>query len=272
MLDNIFSDTPTTHTVINSDCRNMKDLQDESIQLIVTSPPYWNIKDYGTENQIGFHDSYEKYIDDLNLVWSECNRVLSNGCRLCINIGDQFTRTSEYGRYKVISIKTDIIHYCESIGLDFMGTIIWQKQTNMSTTGGACIMGSYPYPRNGIVKIDYEYILLFKKLGEASAIDKEIKEQSKLTNEEWNKYFTGHWYFTGEKQREHKAMFPLELPTRLIKMFSYVGETILDPFLGSGTTMLAASNLERNSTGYELNPEYIGIIKRKVNREDLNII
>lgn len=258
----------TKHTIINGDSRQMSELKDESVHLIATSPPYWQLKDYGTENQIGFHDDYETYINHLNLTWKECFRVLHKGCRLCINIGDQFARSTYYGRYKIIPIHTEIIKFCEMIGFDFMGQIIWQKATTMNTSGGASIMGSYPNPRNGIVKLDFEYILLFKKQGNAPKPTKEQKENSAMTNEEWNTYFNGHWYFSGAKQDKHLAMFPEELPHRLIKMFSFPCETVLDPFMGSGTTALAARNLNRNSVGYEINPDFIPIIKEKIGTDD----
>jgi site-specific DNA-methyltransferase (adenine-specific) len=182
-----------------------------------------------------------------------------------VNIGDQFARAVYYGRYKVIPIRTEIIKFCETIGFDYMGAVIWQKVTTCNTTGGATIMGSFPYPRNGILKLDYEFILLFKKQGTSPVPTREQKEQSIMTKEEWNTYFSGHWYFAGEKQNGHIAMFPKELPTRLIKMFSFAGETVLDPFLGSGTTSLAARSLGRNSVGYEINAEFIPFIKNKLN-------
>lgn len=254
----------THHKIIIGDSRWMKEVLDESVHLIITSPPYWQLKDYGNEKQIGFNDSYEEYINNLNLVWNECHRVLHKGCRLCINIGDQFARSVYYGRYKVIPIRTEIIKFCESIGFDYMGAIIWQKVTTCHTTGGATVMGSYPYPRNGILKLDYEFILIFKKHGNPPKVSKEIKEKSKLTDEEWNQYFSGHWNFPGEKQNKHLAMFPEELPKRLIKMFSFVGDTVLDPFLGSGTTSLAAKNLNRNSIGYEINKDFLPVIKEKL--------
>lgn len=247
----------------------MNELQDKSVHLIVTSPPYWQLKDYGTENQIGFHDDYETYINHLNLTWSECQRVLHDGCRLCINIGDQFARSTYYGRYKIIPIHTEIIKFCETIGLDFMGQIIWQKTTTMNTTGGASIMGSFPHPRNGIVKLDFEYILLFKKQGKGPQPTKEQKELSSMSNEDWNTYFNGHWYFTGVKQDKHLAMFPEELPNRLIRMFSFPGETVLDPFMGSGTTAAVAKKLNRNSIGYEINPDFIPIIKERIENKDI---
>lgn len=125
-------------------------------------------------------------------------------------------------------------------------------------------MGSYPYPANGHIEIDYEFILIFKKPGKKVAPSKEIREKFKLTKEEWKEYFSGHWNFPGETQKDHEAMFPEELPTRLIKMFTFVGDVVLDPFLGSGTTIKAALNLERNSIGYELNEKFLPIIKKKI--------
>ncbi len=253
----------TRHKVIIGDSRCMAALPDDSVHLIVTSPPYWQLKDYGSAEQIGFDHSYEDYINNLNLVWQECQRVLQPGCRLCINIGDQFARAAYYGRYKIIPIRTEIIKFCECIGFDYMGAIIWQKLTTCNTSGGASIMGSFPFPRNGMIKLDYEFILLFKKQGKSPAISPEYKELSKLTLAEWNQYFAGHWTFPGEKQQAHLAMFPEELPRRLIKMFSFVSETVLDPFLGSGTTTLAAKKCDRNSIGFEINKNFIPIIKEK---------
>lgn len=255
----------TKHTIITGDSRTMDQVPDASVQLIITSPPYWQLKDYGSADQIGYHGSYEEYINDLNLVWQECDRVLSPGCRLCINIGDQFARTVYYGRYKVIPIRTEIIRFCEALGMDYMGAVIWQKVTTTNTTGGAAIMGSFPNPRNGILKIDYEFILIFKKPGKAPKPTAEQKQRSAMTTEQWNQYFAGHWNFAGAKQDGHLAMFPEELPARLTRMFSFHGETVLDPFLGSGTTALAARNLGRSSIGYEINPDFLPVIKSKLN-------
>lgn len=261
----------TIHRIINGDSRQINLLLDKSVHLVITSPPYWQLKDYGTAKQIGFHESYENYINNLNLVWKECYRVLHPGCRLCINIGDQFARSVYYGRYKVIPIRTEIIKFCETLGFDYMGAVIWQKVTTCNTTGGATIMGSFPYPRNGILKLDYEFILLFKKQGIPPKPTKEQKELSAMTKDEWNTYFSGHWYFAGAKQDGHIAMFPEELPVRLIKMFAFAGDTVLDPFLGSGTTSLAARNLGRNSVGYEINPDFIPIVKDKLNINQSNL-
>ncbi|WP_042684133.1 DNA methyltransferase [Methermicoccus shengliensis] len=250
--------------IIIGDSRKMIEVKDGSIDLVVTSPPYWHIKDYGVEGQIGYGQSLHEYLKDLYKVWKECYRILKQGRRLCINIGDHFARSIIYGRYKIIPLHAEFIAQCEDIGFDYMGAIIWQKKTTMNTTGGANVMGSYPYPPNGMVEIDYEFILIFKKPGKSKGVPKDVKEKSKLTKKEWKEYFYGHWYFGGARQIEHEAMFPEELPKRLIKMFTFVGDTVLDPFLGSGTTVKAALELNRNGIGYEINKEFLDIIKEKL--------
>jgi len=243
--------------IIIGDSRSMPEVEAGSIDLVVTSPPYWHIKDYGVPGQIGYGQTLHEYLKDLYLTWAECFRVLGEGRRLCLNIGDQFARSIIYGRYKVIPLHAEFISQCEQIGFDFMGSIIWQKKTTMNTTGGANVMGSYPYPPNGLVEIDYEFILIFKKPGKVKAVSREIKEASKLTKEEWKEYFSGHWRFGGARQLGHEAMFPEELPKRLIRMFTFQGDTVLDPFLGSGTTVKVALALGRNALGYEINGDFL---------------
>ena len=239
----------------------MRTIKDAEVHLIVTSPPYWQLKDYGMPEQIGYHDSYEEYINNLNLAWQECYRILHPGCRLCINIGDQYARAAYYQRYKVIPIRTEIIKFCESYGFDYMGAIIWQKTGTMNPSGGGTVMGSFPYPRNGILKLDYEFILIFKKQGKTPPPTLLNKKAAALSSEDWNRYFRGHWNFAGVRQEKHLAMFPPELPKRLIRMFSFVGDTVLDPFAGSGTTNSVARALNRSSVAYELNPQFVNIIR-----------
>ena len=250
--------------VIFGDARSMDHVADASAHLVVTSPTYWQLKDYGSDVQLGFADSYEDYINQLNLVWSECHRALAPGCRLCVNIGDQFARSAYYGRYKVIPIRTEVVRFCETVGFDYMGAIIWQKVTTTNSSGGGAVMGSYPYPRNGVVKLDYEFILLFRRHGRPERIDSEQKKASAMTPQEWNSYFSGHWNFPGQRQDRHLAAFPEELPKRLIKMFSFDGETVLDPFLGSGTTSVAAARLGRESVGYEVNADFGPVIRERL--------
>lgn len=250
--------------IVIGDSRKMAELKNDSVDLVVTSPPYWHIKDYGVSGQIGYGQSLHEYLKDLYRVWRECYRVLKPGRRLCINVGDQFARSTIYGRYKVIPLHAEFIVQCEDVGFDYLGSIIWQKKTTMNTTGGANVMGSYPYPPNGMIEIDYEFILIFKKPGKSEKVPEEVKEKSKLTKEEWKEYFYGHWHFGGARQTKHGATFPEELPKRLIKMYTFVGDTVLDPFLGSGTTVKEALNLRRNAIGYEINEKFLEVIKEKL--------
>jgi modification methylase len=251
-----------------ADSRAMTEVAAAGIDLAVTSPPYWQIKDYGVPGQIGYGQSLHEYLRDLYRTWQECFRVLREGGRLCINIGDQFARAAIYGRYQVIPLHAEFINQCEQIGFDFLGAIIWQKKTTMNPSGGANVMGSYPFPPNGIVEIDYEFIQIFKKPGKSKKVSPEIKAASRLTKEEWKEYFAGHWYFGGARQAGHEAMFPEELPRRLIRMFTFVGDTVLDPFLGSGTTVKAALDLGRNAVGYEINPDFLEAIPKKIGARD----
>ena len=250
--------------IVVGDSRKMKKVGDQSIDLVVTSPPYWHIKDYGTPGQIGFGQTLHEYLVDLYRVWTECHRILRPGARLCINIGDQFARSAIYGRYKVIPLHAEFIAQCEKIGFDFMGSIIWQKKTTMNTTGGATVMGSFPHPPNGIIEIDYEFIHIFKKPGKNKKVAEEVKRASRLSTDEWKEFFLGHWYFGGARQVGHEAMFPDELPRRLMRMFTFVGDTVLDPFLGSGTSLKVALQLERNAIGYEINEAFLEVIMEKV--------
>ncbi|MFX0072694.1 MAG: DNA-methyltransferase [Candidatus Hermodarchaeota archaeon] len=250
---------------------NMEELEDDSIQLIVTSPPYGKIKDYGLDEQIGFFDSFEDYFERLKSVWKECYRVLEPKCRIVINVGDQYLRTTEYGRYRILSIASRIIMDCLDLGFDFLGDIIWQKISTTNTTGGCSLMGSIYYPRNGLLTYDYEHILIFKKhKGKKKKVNIEIKELSKISLSEWKKWYTGHWKFPGIVQKEHIAMFPEELPYRIIRMFSFIGDTILDPFVGSGTTLKVAKSLFRKGIGYEINENFKEIIKNKILESDIS--
>ena len=243
----------------------MGEVEDSLIQLIITSPPYGQIKNYGSKNQIGFFDSFEDYFHRLKNVWTECFRVLEPQCRMVINVGDQYLRTKEYGRYRILSIQSKIIEDCQKIGFDFLGDIIWQKVSTTNTTGGCSLMGSIYYPRNGLLTYDYEHILIFKKPhGKGRKVNLKIKEMSKISLSEWKKWFIGHWRFPGVIQKEHIAMFPEELPYRLIRMFTFIGDTVLDPFVGSGTTLKVAKSLFRKSIGYEINEYFQPTINNKI--------
>lgn len=246
-----------TARIIIGDSRCMRELADASVDLVVTSPPYWHLKDYRTAGQIGHGQSLHEYLRDMLRVWNECFRVLRPGRRLCINIGDQFARATLYGRYKVIPLHAEAIAQGETAGFDYLGSIIWRKRTTLNPSGGAVVMGSYPFPPNGIVEIDFEYILILRKPGKSPMVDPKQKEGSRLSREEWKEYFSGHWSIGGGRKVSHEAIFPPEIPRRLIRMFSFAGETVLDPFLGSGTTLRIAMDLGRQAIGYEINRAFI---------------
>ncbi len=248
-----------TCTLHHADCRCMPELPAHSIELVVTSPPYWMIKDYGARGQIGYGQSLHAYLQDLHQAWAECLRVLREGGRLCVNVGDQFARARLFGRYRVIPLHAEIIAQCVALGFDYLGSIIWRKKTTMNTSGGAVVMGSYPYPPNGIVEIDFEYILLFRRPAKARTAPREIKEAAALSRDEWKSWFSGHWDVGGARKAGHEAPFPEEIPRRLIRMFSFPGDTVLDPFLGTGTTAAVAIELGRNAVGYEINADYVGM-------------
>lgn len=257
----------TKHTIFVGDNRKiLKRLPNGSAQLAVTSPPYWNIKDYEDANQIGLGQSYQEYIKSLQSVWSECYRILSPGCKLVINVGDQFVRAKENnGIYEILPIHSDITKTCQELNFIFLGSIIWRKITTTKTSGGGSWMGSIYFPRDGYVTYEHEYILIFKKKGKSPKVTPEQRELSKLPKEFRSKWFRGIWDdIKGERQGEHCAMFPLELPERLIRMFTYAGETVLDPFMGSGTTAQAAHLSNRNSIGIELNERYALLGKKRI--------
>jgi site-specific DNA-methyltransferase (adenine-specific) len=258
------------HRVIFGDALEvLPGLPDASVHLVVTSPPYWSIKDYDHPRQIGRPQSYADYLAALAAVWRECHRILHSGCRLAVNVGEQYLRARDHGRYRVLPIPADTIRAGIEIGFDFLGSIVWQKVSTTKTTGGCSLMGSIYFPRDGHVTYEHEYILLFRKQGRSPRPERDAKAKSRLTLEERSLWFRGTWRIPAERQEGHGAMFPVALPERLIRMYTFAGETVLDPFLGSGTTALAAMRAGRRSIGIELNPAYRAVIEKKLGVGDL---
>lgn len=223
--------------IIIGDAREvMKTLPDNLVHLIVTSPPYGNLKIYGdSEKEIGSPQTFEDYIQSLNQVWNECYRVLHDGCKLCVNLGDQYvsSQKSKSGGFEILPIQAHILSECHKRGWIFTNQFIWHKTTNVNSSGGATkVLGSYLFPRNGLGLTKYEYIIILKKPGKDPKPSPEIKEASKLTKEEWLKYFDSIWEIQGTSQKKFPAAFPIEIPRRLIKMYSFVNDTVLDPFMG----------------------------------------
>lgn len=246
----------------------MEEMPEKSIHSIITSPPYWNIKNYQNENQIGHGDSLDEYIDRLGDVWKQCERVLHDGCRIAINIGDEYQSGNGEVPYHIVPLNSLIVsNIAKNTELYFLGSIIWQKISNTETSGGAPVMGSYGRPRNGYVSYDYEYINLFKKPGDDPPVTDEIKERSSIEKEDWMEYFSGHWQFPGKRQCDHPAPFPEELPRRLIKMFTFEEDVVLDPFIGSGTTAVAAEKMNRQWVGVDLNDSYVETSQKRLMKE-----
>lgn len=256
------------------DSRNMTEVRDNSVNLIITSPPYFEYKDYGIKEQIGFGSTFEKYVKDLGIVLKECTRILAPDGKLCINIVDPYSHVKKEGRRFVYPLTSSIILESTKLGLDFYDEIIWVKaDANAGALSGKPLFGSYPYPTNFcILKSMFENILIFKKPGKTRAVDKEIKLKSKLNKEEWREYTKGVWNIPAVKQIDHLAMFPEELPKRLIKLYSFYGDTVLDPFLGSGTTLKVAKELNRKGIGYEINKSYKTLIIRKIGLNNTNLM
>lgn len=254
-------------TIFNWNSNDMSEIPDGSVNLIITSPPYWTLKDYDVEGQIGTgSSSYEYYLSELNKVWKECVRVLAPDGKLCINIMPFLLtgKAARFDRRETKLVLGDIEKFMDSTGCMFQfGLYIWDKRKIARFSS----FGSYPYPPNIFSTYPYEWITVFSKAGKRPPVSKEIKEKSKLTTEEWQKWaINSIWEMQPAKAKSegHPAPFPLELPKRLIKLYSFWGDTVLDPFAGTGTTLRAAQELGRKSIGFELNPDYIPLIKRKL--------
>jgi site-specific DNA-methyltransferase (adenine-specific) len=252
----------TTHKIYIGDAETiLKKIQDNFFQLMVTSPPYWNVRDYEHKGQIGRNDTLEQYLEKLDRVWQEVARVLLPDGKIALNIGNIYYSKPDEKRRTTANLSLLTWQQLNNIkSLRFMGTIYWQKTTSRD---GSVLFGSYPYPTNFMISNAVEPIHIFRKVGKRN-VSKQIKERSKVTKEEFKKFRDAIWNDINGVEDEHCAAYPWELPARLIKMFSYVEDWILDPFLGSGTTTKAAKDLGRNSVGIELNPKYLKRIEEKV--------
>lgn len=257
---------PTRHSIIRGDARSLSKIPDGSVQLVVTSPPYWNLKRYNDgPGQLGHLDDYEEFLSSLDEVWKECLRVLAVGGRMVVNVGDVLRSRKEFGRHKVVPLHADIQVRCERIGFDNLAPIIWNKISNATfeVEGNTKFLGK-PYEPNGVIKHDIEWILMLRKPGGYRKPEPEMRRLSIISEKEFNLWYTQIWQLTGASTRNHPAPFPEELAHRLIRMFSFVGDTVLDPFLGSGTTMVAASRIGRNSIGVEVDPGYAEMAHRRM--------
>jgi len=251
----------TKQTLVLGDARDLSFIEDGSVHLIVTSPPYFNLKRYNEiEGQLGHIDDYERFLEELRTVWAQCFRVLVPGGRLVCVVGDVCRSRRQYGKHSVIPLHADICVICRKLGFDNLNPIIWHKISNASyeVDNGSKFLGK-PFEPNAIIKNDIEFILMQRKPGGYRRPSDRQRAESKLTKEEYNEWFQQIWRLQGASTKEHPAPFPLELAYRLVRMFSFAGDFVLDPFCGTATTLLAAMQCSRNGLGVEIDPAYFAL-------------
>ncbi len=261
--------TGTTHLLVQGDARNLSFIEDESVHLVVTSPPYWNLKQYRDHpQQMGHIDQYEDFLDELAKVWKEVYRVLVPGGRLVCVVGDVCVSRKSFGRHLVFPLHADISVICRKIGFDNLNPIIWHKiaNANYEMNRGSGFLGK-PYEPNAIIKNDIEFILMQRKPGGYRKPTPEQRVQSRIDKNDFKEWFQQIWTIPGASTKSHPAPYPLELAHRLVNMFSFAGDTVLDPFCGTGTTMVAALRNNRNSIGVEIDPEYCRLAMDHINSE-----
>jgi modification methylase len=262
----------TTHRVLLGDARRLTAVADGEVHLVVTSPPYWTLKRYHDHSaQLGAIAEYSQFLDELDQVWRECFRALAPGGRLCIVVGDVCLSRRKAGRHRVVPLHADITTRCVALGFDNLAPIFWYKianiQTEMDRPG--YFLGK-PFEPNGIIKNDVEYILLLRKPGEYRHPTDEQRERSRIPKDVYARWYRQIWDDVGgASTREHPAPFPLEIADRLVRMFSFVDDTVLDPFLGTGTTTIAALDAGRNSVGVEIDPRYLWLARQRLRRHHL---
>lgn len=263
----------TTHRLVNGDARDLSFIADESVHLVVTSPPYWNLKRYNeSPGQMGHIEDYEEFLHELRKVWKHVFRVLVPGGRLVCVVGDVCVSRRRFGRHLVFPLHSDTCVLCRKLGFDNLNPIIWHKIANASyeVANGSKFLGK-PYEPNAIIKNDIEFILMQRKPGGYRQPTDSQRRDSKIAKKDFNRWFQQIWTIPGASTRNHPAPFPLELATRLIRMFSFTGDTVLDPFCGTGTTMVAALKNGRNSVGIEIDYEYCRMAARYLKAESSDL-
>ena len=246
-------------------------LEPGGVHLIVTSPPYWTLKEYReTDGQLGYVEDYEQFLSELDKVWENCFEALVPGGRLICVVGDVcLSRRRNNGRHTVVPLHASIQEHCRLLGFDNLAPIIWHKISNAAyeVEGGTSFFGK-PYEPNAVIKNDIEFILMQRKPGGYRSPSLPARVLSVVPEEKHREWFQQIWHgITGASTKDHPAPFPVELAKRLIRMFSFVGDTVLDPFMGTGTTNIAAAQCGRNSVGVEVDPEYFEKTHKKVIRE-----
>ena len=267
LVESVVKEVPTQHDLRQGDARSI-DLQGADVHLVLTSPPYWTLKEYRkSEGQLGFVADYEQFLAELDRVWRQCHKALVPGGRLICVVGDVcLSRRKNGGRHMVMPLHASIQEHCRQIGYDNLAPIIWHKIANAvhEVENGSSFLGK-PYEPNAVVKNDIEFILMQRKPGGYRTPSVETRVLSVIPEDSHREWFQQIWTgLPGASTKNHPAPYPLELAERLIRMFSFVGDTVLDPFMGTGTTNVAASRWGRNSIGVEVDPHYFQYTRKRL--------
>jgi len=271
LIERALHQVPTSHSIYRGDARDMSVLETNSVHLVLTSPPYWTLKEYrDSEGQLGHVEDYDQFLEELDMVWKQCFHALVPGGRLICVVGDVcLSRRENGGRHTVVPLHSSIQEHCRKLGFDNLAPIIWHKISNASyeVEGGSTFLGK-PYEPNSVIKNDIEFILMERKPGGYRAPNISTKVLSVISAENHKKWFQQIWSgVTGASTKQHPAPYPLELAERLVRMFSFVGDVVLDPFMGSGTTTVAAAKWGRNSIGFEIDPHYFELAQNRISAD-----
>ena len=268
-IDATLREIPTAHHLYCHDSRALSFLEPESVHLVVTSPPYWTLKEYRhSDGQLGHVETYDDFLRELDKVWRHCLRVLVPGGRLIVVVGDVcLSRRRNGGRHMVVPLHAAIQEHCRALGFDNLAPIIWHKIASAAyevENGSGGFLGK-PYEPNAVIKNDIEFILMQRKPGGYRSPSLATRILSVISAEHHREWFQQIWSgLTGASTKHHPAPYPLELAERLVRMFSFVGDTVLDPFAGTGTTTLAASRVGRHSVSIEIDPEYFKLLDTRL--------
>jgi len=268
LIEDAVQKIPTSHSLNLGDARDMSRLEPGSVHLVITSPPYWTLKEYrDSHGQMGHIENYEEFLAELDKVWVHCLRVLVPGGRLICIVGDVcLSRRKNNGRHTVVPLHASIQEHCRRLGFDNLAPIIWHKIANAAyeVENGAGFLGK-PYEPNSVIKNDIEFVLMERKSGGYRTPDLATRILSVISDDNHKNWFQQIWSgLPGASTRQHPAPYPLELAERLVRMFSFVGDTVLDPFLGTGTTSVAAAKTGRNSIGFEVDKHYFDLALKRV--------
>ena len=240
--------------------------------MVLTSPPYWTLKEYrDSHGQLGHVDDYDEFLGELDKVWENCLAALVPGGRLIVVVGDVcLSRRKNNGRHTVVPLHASIQEHCRSIGYDNLAPIIWHKIANAVyevDNGSGGFLGK-PYEPNAVIKNDIEFILMQRKPGGYRKPSVASRVLSVIPEAQHREWFQQIWQgLTGASTKDHPAPYPIELAERLIRMFSFAGDTVLDPFMGTASTNIAASRCGRSSIGVEIDPMYFEYAQQRLTEQ-----